>query len=93
MRDDRMTVQELANTLGKSPMWVVDELRRDSKRDIARWPFATSTKSDTGRWSYVLIRSHFQRWHAGDSPMIDYDRLADLVADRVVAKLQLSKGA
>lgn len=89
----RMTVHELAQELGKSPIWVVDELRRDSKREAKHWPFATCTQSTTGRWSYVIIRAQFQKWKTGDSPAVDYDRLADMVADRVVERLQFSKGA
>lgn|GEM_PF-1546597 len=89
---DRITVHELAQQLGKSPTWVVDELRRDSKREAKQWPFATSKQSKTGRWSYVIIRAQFQRWKAGDSPAVDYERLADMIADRLVKRLG-QKGA
>jgi len=56
-----MSVQELANKLGKGQMWVVNELRRDSKREAKQWPFATSKQSESGRWSYVIIRSQFEK--------------------------------
>lgn len=92
MSTDRMTVHELAKSLGKSPMWVVDELRRDSKRETSRWPFATSSLSKTGRWSYVIIRTQFLKWKAGDVTEIDYERLDDMVSDRVLGRLA-GKGA
>lgn len=87
MRTDRMTVHELAKALGKSPMWVVDELRRDSKREVKQWPFAISTESQTGRWNYVINRQQFERWNSGDYG-IDYVRLADMIAVRVIEQLK-----
>ena len=87
MISERMLVPELAKRLGKSPVWVADELRRDSKRDVKQWPFATSTKSDSGQWSYVILRQKFEKWYSGESE-IDYARLADMVAERVVDQLK-----
>ena len=89
MTADRMTPQELAKILSKSPMWVADELRRDSKREVKQWPFATSRQSAAGKWSYVIIRSQFEKWRSGDYG-IDYNRLADMVADRVIERLNIS---
>ena len=88
MKSDRMTIHEIAKRLGKSPMWVVDELRRDSKREVKQWPFATSTQSETGRWNYVILRTQFNKWEAGDMLLLDYTRLADMIADRLMTKLE-----
>ena len=87
MTENRISPVELASILGKNTMWVTGELRKDSKREVKNWPFATSTKSESGQWSYVIIRSQFEKWYNGDYE-IDYARLADMVAERVVERLK-----
>ena len=87
IKDDLMTVQELAKALGRGQMWATNELRRDSMREVKQWPFATSSQTKTGRWSYVIVRSQFEKWHTGDYG-IDYTRLADMVADKVIERLK-----
>ena len=87
MNSNRMSVQELANKLSKGQMWVINELRRNSKREAKQWPFATSKQSESGRWSYVIIRSQFEKWHDGDYGL-DYERLANMAAEIVIEQLK-----
>lgn len=88
MNADRISPAELAKILGKRSEWAIDELRRDSKREVKQWPFATSVQGKTGRWSYVINRQQFDKWFAGESVAIDYERLADMVAARVIEQLR-----
>lgn len=87
MATDRMSVHQLAKALGKRPEWVTDELRRDAERAVKHWPFATSKRSDSGRWSYVINFSQFQKWQAGDAIVFDYERLAEMVANKIMEKM------
>lgn len=88
MANEKMTVAELAAAMGKDYYFVRDELRRDSRRDVKHWPFATSKESDSGRWSHIINRNQFEKWWAGDAATggIDLDRLADRIIDRMIER-------
>ena len=96
MGDDFMPVPEFARRMGKSATWAMCELRKDAEREQKTYPFAIATRNaKTRTWSYRINRGQFERWFAGGvgEPELDMERLADLVAERVVARLAFVRKA
>jgi len=64
--DGIMSVPELARYFGKGDVWMCNELRKDSKREIKQYPFAVASKDEkTGQWTYRVFRKRFERWLDG----------------------------
>lgn len=81
---------EMAKRMGKNVDWLTNELRKDSKRDFPRYPFAIATYNEnTHTWAYRINRAGFEKWINGDySGFIDVERFADMVAERLLKQMK-----
>ena len=88
----RMSLNEFAKAEGMSPTNAANALRADSRlpKHERRYPFITAIPpaDSGGKWRYLILRAQYEQWQAGQqTPVVDYEALADAILLRIMARL------